>query len=182
MSVQNRPCFHNEQAAFDLVESIIWPKGPVCPHCGGYEKITAIKPNPEKRIRYGLKKCGQCKGQFTVRMGTIFEESKLPLTKWLQAIFLMTASKKGVSSHQLHRTLEITYKTAWFLSHRIREAMRTGELAPFGSDGGVVEVDETFIGVRKGAPSKQGVGHKMKVLSLLERNAGAKRSLVLDNM
>ena len=182
MSVLARPYFHDEQAAFDLVEATIWPQGPVCPKCGGFERITAIKPNPEKRVRFGLKKCGQCKSQFTVRMGTIFEESKLPLTKWLQAIFLMTASKKGVSSHQLHRTLEVTYKTAWFLSHRIREAMRSGELAPFGSDGGVVEVDETFIGIRKGVTPKQGIGHKMKVLSLLERNTGAKRSIVLDDM
>lgn len=181
MSVLNRPYFHNEQAAFDLVESIIWPKGPVCPHCGGFEKVTAIKPNPEKRIRYGLKKCGQCKGQFTVRMGTIFEESKLPLTKWLQAIFLMTASKKGVSSHQLHRTLEVTYKTAWFLSHRIREAMRTGELAPFGQGGGIVESDETFIGVEPGEPkAKAGGNHKMKVLTLVDRTTGRAKSTVLD--
>ena len=138
MSVLSRPYFHNEQAAFDFVEGIIWANGPVCPHCGGFEKITVIKPNPEKRVRFGLKKCGQCKGQFTVRMGTIFEESKLPMTKWLQAIFLMTASKKGVSAHQLHRTLEVTYKTAWFMSHRIREAMRAGDLAPFGQGGGMV--------------------------------------------
>ena len=138
MSVLSRPYFHDEAAAFAFVEGIIWPQGPICPHCGGVERITAIKPNPEKRVRYGLKKCGQCKGQFTVRMGTIFEESKLPLTKWLQAIFLMCASKKGVSAHQLHRTLEVTYKTAWFLAHRIREAMRSGELAPFGSNGGAV--------------------------------------------
>lgn len=181
MSVLSRPYFHNEQAAFDFVESIIWARGPVCPHCGGFDKITVIKPNPEKRVRFGLKKCGQCKGQFTVRMGTIFEESKLPLTKWLQAIFLMTASKKGVSAHQLHRTLEVTYKTAWFLAHRIREAMRSGDLAPFGHGGGIVEVDETFIGVEPGEPKAKGGGsHKMKVLSLVDRSSGAKRSYVLD--
>lgn len=187
MSVLSRPYFHNEQAAFDFVEAIIWPRGPVCPHCGGYDRITAIKPNPEKRVRYGLKKCGQCKGQFTVRMGTIFEESKLPLTKWLQAIFLMTASKKGVSAHQLHRTLEVTYKTAWFLAHRIREAMRSGELDPFGRGGATVEVDETFIGrdpdvdasqYRKGA----GMHLKMKVVSLIERESGRARSFVVDNV
>lgn len=152
MSVLSRPYFHDEQAAFDFVEGIIWPNGPVCPHCGGVDRITAIKPNPQKRIRFGLKRCGQCKGQFTVRMGTIFEESKLPMTKWLQAIFLMTASKKGVSAHQLHRTLEVQYKTAWFLAHRIREAKRSGELAPFGGEGGAVEVDETFIGHEPGKP------------------------------
>jgi len=182
MSALSKPYFHNESAAFAFVEGILWPQGPTCPKCGAVDRISAITPNPEKRVRYGLKKCGHCKGQFTVRMGTIFEESKLPMTKWLQAIFLMCSSKKGVSSHQLHRTLEVTYKTAWFLSHRIREAMRSGELDPFGSDGGIVEADETFIGHRKGAPVRQGIGHKMKVLSLLERNTGAKRSVVIENM
>ena len=111
-------------------------------------RISAIKPNAEKRVRMGLKKCGDCKKQFTVRIGTIFEETKLPMTKWLQAIFLMCASKKGVSAHQLHRTLEVTYKTAWFLAHRIREAMRSGELAPFGQGGGAVEVDARRLSAR----------------------------------
>lgn len=181
MSVLSRPYFYNEQAAFDLVENTLWPNGPVCHHCGGFDQIKVIKPNPEKRVRYGLKKCGQCKGQFTVRMGTIFEESKLPLTKWLQAIFLMTASKKGVSAHQLHRTLEVTYKTAWFLAHRIREAMRTGDLAPFGHGGGMVEADETFIGVEPGEPkAKAGGNHKMKVLTLVDRTTGRAKSTVLD--
>jgi transposase-like protein len=182
MSVLSRPYFHDEQAAFTFVEAIIWPQGPVCPHCGGFERITAITPNPAKRIRFGLKRCGQCKGQFTVRMGTIFEESKLPMTKWLQAIFLMTASKKGVSAHQLHRTLEITYKTAWFLAHRIREAMRTGELAPFGSNGGAVEVDETYIGREPGKPVKRAFHHKIKVLTLVDRETGRARSMVVDNI
>jgi len=179
MSVLSRPYFHNEQAAFDFVEAIIWPQGPVCPHCGGFERITAIKPNPEKRVRMGLKRCGQCKGQFTVHMGTIFEESKLPMTKWLQAILLMTASKKGVSAHQLHRTLEVQYKAAWFLAHRIRETMRTGELAPFGSGGGMVEVDETYIGVEPGEPISKGGNRKMKVLSLVDCSTGQAKSFVL---
>lgn len=182
MSVLSRPYFHDEAEAFKFVEAIIWPNGPVCPHCGGFERITAITPNPAKRIRFGLKRCGQCKGQFTVRMGTIFEESKLPMTKWLQAIFLMTASKKGVSAHQLHRTLEITYKSAWFLAHRIREAMRSGELAPFGSTGGAVEVDETYIGREPGKPVKRAFHHKIKVLTLVDRESGQARSLVVDNI
>lgn len=187
MSVLSRPYFHDEQAAFDLVEGIIWPTGSVCPHCGGFDRITAIKPNPEKRVRYGLKKCGQCKGQFTVRMGTIFEESKLPMTKWLQAIFLMSSSKKGVSAHQLHRTLETTYKTAWFLAHRIREAMRSGELdIPFGSGGGAVEVDETYIGQNPDNPPKDGKaarsGNKNRVLTLVDRASGRARSMVVDRM
>jgi transposase-like protein len=182
MSVLSKPYFHDEAAAFAFVESLLWADGPHCFHCGALDRITAVKANPEKRIRNGLYRCGHCKGQFTVRMGTIFEESKLPMTKWLQAIYLMCSSKKGVSSLQLSRTLEITYKSAWFLTHRIREAMRSGDLGPFGSDGGFVEVDETFIGHKKGATVKQGIGHKMKVLSLIERNTGAKRSIVLDNM
>ncbi len=136
MSVLSQAQFHDEPAAFAYVEAILWPAGPVCPHCGGFDRISAIKPNPEKKVRAGLKFCGQCRKQFTVRVGTIFEDSHLPMTKWLQAIFLMCSSKKGVSSHQLMRTLETTYKTAWFLSHRIREAMRCGDLAPFGSNGG----------------------------------------------
>jgi len=182
MSVLSRPYFHNETEAFAFVEAIIWPTGPVCPHCGGFERITAIKPNPEKRVRMGLKRCGQCKGQFTVRMGTIFEESKLPMTKWLQAILLMTASKKGVSAHQLHRTLEVQYKTAWFLAHRIREAMRSGELAPFGGGGGIVLADETYIGIDPEEPVRRGWGHKIKVLSLLDRDTGRTRSMVVDNV
>jgi transposase-like protein len=180
MSVLSRPYFHDETEAFAFVEAIVWPQGPVCPHCGGFERITTVAANPAKRVRHGLKRCGQCKGQFTVRMGTIFEESKLPMTKWLQAIFLMTAAKKGVSAHQLHRTLEVTYKTAWFLAHRIREAMRCGDLAPFGAGGGMVEVDETYIGVEPGEPIGPGGNHKMKVLSLVDRSTGRAKSVVLD--
>ena len=156
--------------------------GPVCSHCDGFDRITAITPNPEKRIRFGLKRCGQCKGQFTVRMGTIFEESKLPMTKWLQAIFLMCSSKKGVSAHQLHRTLEVTYKTAWFLAHRIRAAMVSGDLSPFGMGGTTVEVDETFISNDPDAPApKPGKGRTvkqmMKVVSLVERETGRANSV-----
>src|SRR4029077_11364713 len=120
-----------------------------------------------KRVRYGLKTCGDCKKQFTVRMGTIFEESKLPLHIWLQAMHLMVSSKKGVSSHQLHRTLEITYKSAWFLSHRIREAMRDGELAPLGGGGGVVEFDETFIGQDPDVPPKRLAWRSMNAVMTL---------------
>jgi len=181
MSILSAPHFHDEAAAFERVEKVIWPQGPVCHHCGCMGRISAIAPNPEKRVRYGLKRCGDCKQQFTVRMGTIFEESKLPLHIWLQATHLMCSSKKGVSAHQLHRTLEITYKSAWFLAHRIREAMRSGNLAPFGTDGGIVEVDETFIGVEPGEPkAKAGGNHKMKVLALVDRTTGEKRSYVLD--
>lgn len=182
MSVLSKPYFHGEEAAFRFVEGLIWSNGPVCPKCGGVDRISAIKANPEKRVRYGLKKCGQCKSQFTVRMGTIFEESKLPLHQWLQAIYLMCSSKKGISAKQLERTLEVTYKTAWFLAHRIREAMRSGELAPFGQNGRAVEVDETYIGREPGKPVKRAFHHKMKVLSLVDRSTGQVRSVVVDNI
>lgn len=183
MSVLSRPYFHNEEAAFAHLESIVWPDGKVCPHCGGVDRITKVKANPEKRIRIGLWRCGDCKRQFTVKVGTVFEHARLPLHKALQAVYLMTSSKKGVSSHQLHRLLEVTYKTAWFLAHRIREAMRSGDLAPFGSGGGIVEVDETFIGREPGAdPSRGGYYHKMKVLALVDRTTGRSRAMVIDGI
>lgn len=180
MSVLNQPYFHDEAAAFAKLESVIWPNGPVCPHCQNSERIYALngvrskpsKANPEGIVRHGLKKCGKCRKQFTVRVGTVFESSHIPLHKWFQAVHLLCSSKKGMSSHQLHRVLEITYEAAWFMSHRIREAMRTGDLAvPMGGNGssGVVEADETFIGRKKGMPVKRGAGHKHAVLSLVER-------------
>src|SRR5665213_2413482 len=190
MSVLSQPQFHDEAAAFAWVEAALWPQGPVCPHCGAFERISVLanvhgsksKKNPNGAIRHGLKFCGQCRKQFTVRIGTIFEESHLPMTKWLQAIFLLCSSKKGSSSHQLMRTLETTYKTAWFLSHRIREAMRSGDLGPFGMGGATVEVDETFIGVEPGEEVKRGPHSKMKVLSLVERETGRARSMVFDHL
>ncbi len=154
MSILSKPFFHNEAAAFNHVEKTLWPEGPVCPHCGGVERIYPLKgvrtkpskKNPEGVERHGLKKCGQCRKQFTVRIGTIFEESHLPLHLWLQAIHLMVSSKKGISAHQLHRILEVQYKTAWFLAHRIREAMSSGELSPMGGEGKYVEADTTYVG------------------------------------
>ena len=141
MSVLNKPYMHDEAAAFAHVESIIWPKGPLCPHCGVMDRayrLTGVrsKPsakNPEGVERHGLWKCRECRRQFTVRKGTIFEDSHIPMHKWLQAIHLMVSSKKGISSHQLHRVLEITHKSAWFMSHRIREAMRSDSTVDFGA-------------------------------------------------
>src|SRR5690606_15233824 len=122
-----------------------------------------------------------CRKQFTVRMGTIFEESHLPLHKWLQAIHLMCSSKKGISAHQLHRVLECTYKTAWFLAHRIREAMRSDDFTPLGGNGKTVEADETYIGRLAGVPmARAGYGHKNTVLTLVERG-GAARSFHIDS-
>ena len=182
MSVLSRPYFHDEAKAFEYVESIIWADGQACPHCGGLDRLTKVKANPAKRIRVGLWRCGDCKKQFTVKIGTVFEHMRIPLNKALQALYMMTTSKKGVSAHQLHRTLEITYKTAWFLAHRIREAMASGDLTAFGSGGGIVEADETFIGRIKGAPKKRAFHHKMKVLALIDRNTGKARTMVVDDV
>jgi transposase-like protein len=178
MSVLSAPHFHNEKAAYAYVEARVWPEGPVCPHCGCFGRIYELKG---ASTRIGVRKCGDCRKPFTVKVGTIFEASHVPLRYWLQAMFLMASSKKGISSNQLHRTLGVTLKTAWFMSHRIREAMRDGALAPFGHGGGVVEADETFIGRDFAEPvAKRGGNHKLKVLSLVDRDSGAKRSFVLD--
>jgi hypothetical protein len=133
-----------------------------------------------KSTRKGLYKCYQCRKPFTVRMGTIFESSKVPLHIWLQAMYLVAGSKKGISSNQLARTLGLTVKTAWFLSHRIREAMREGGLAPFGQEGGAVEVDETYIGRKKGMPIRGAYHHKMAVLGLVDRDSGRCRLFHVD--
>ncbi|GJE70172.1 IS1595 family transposase [Methylorubrum podarium] len=188
MSVLSQPQFHCEEAAFDWLEKTLWPQGPVCPHCGGMGRIGKIKANKEARVRMGLHKCGDCKKQFTVKVGTVFEHARMPLHKMLQAVHLMCSSKKGISAHQLHRVLEVQYKTAWFLAHRIREAMREGALAPFGGvdgmpgAGGIVEADETFIGREPGKPKKRAFHHKMKVVSLVDRDSGKVRSVVVDDL
>lgn len=170
--VLSSPHFHNEDEAFAYVEARVWPEGPVCPHCGGVERISKMQG---QSTRKGLYKCYQCRKPFTVRMGTIFESSKVPLQVWLMAIQLIAGSKKGISSHQLARTLGLTVKTAWFLSMRIREAMREGDLSPFGAGGGAVEVDETYIGRKKGKPIRGAYHHKMAVLGLVDRESGRAR-------
>ena len=131
MSVLSKPYFHDETAAYAFLEGVIWPEGPTCPHCGNADsaKIGTLKGSA---TRQGVKKCYACRKQFTVKVGTVYESSHVPLHKWLQATFLLTSSKKGFSAHQLHRVLEVTYKTAWFMAHRIREAMRNGQLPPLG--------------------------------------------------
>ena len=165
MSVLDQSHFHDEEAAFAKLESVLWPNGPVCPHCGSDERVYSLngvrskpsKKNPEGVVRHGLKKCGKCRKQFTVTVGTVFERSHIPLHLWMQAVHLLCSSKKGISSHQLHRVLEIKYESAWFMSHRLREAMRSGELAPMGGAGGsgIVEADETFIGRKQGVPKRR---------------------------
>jgi transposase-like protein len=138
------PIFNDETAAREWLEARVWPKGPMCPHCGASEDdVTKLEG---KAHRPGLYQCTECREQFTVTVKTVFERSKIPLTKWLAALFLMTASKKGVSAHQVHRMLGISYKSTWFMMHRLREAMRTGGLEPLGGAGKVVEADETYFG------------------------------------
>jgi transposase-like protein len=175
MSILTQSHFHNEAAAVAHLEAIIWPEGPVCPHCGGLDRITPVTGG-----RIGLRRCGDCKKQFTVKVGTVFEDSKVPLHKWFQAAHLLASSKKGISSHQLHRTLGVTYKTAWFMSHRLREAMRDTGTDPIGGPGKMVEADETFFVNKKGYSKKSGAGHKMVVVSLVERDGGPIKSVIID--
>lgn len=183
-SILSQPCFHNEEVAYTYVESRVWPHGPVCPKCGVIGRAGKLGGTS---TRIGTYKCYDCRKPFTVKVGTIFESSHIALRLWLQAIFLIASSKKGISSNQLHRTLGITLKSAWFMSHRIREAMRSDGLEMFGRQGGTVEVDETFIGHDKakkpvGVKKGRGYEHKNKVLSLVDRNTGQARSIVVDNL
>lgn len=182
MSVLSDAHFHDEAAAYKFVEARIWPNGPVCPHCGGVERISKMEG---KSTRIGTYKCYQCRKPFTVKIGTIFEASHVKLNHWLQAIFLIASSKKGISSNQLHRTLGVTLKTAWFLSHRIREAMRDTSLEPLGGNGLIVEADETYWGkkanpqpskYRRGRPyTKQGkAAEKRAIVGLVERGGAVR--------
>src|SRR5665647_3290613 len=178
MSMLSKKYFQNEKAAFEHLEATLWNNGVICPHCGSVDSAHRLQGVKGKngKVRNGLWKCyaKECRKQFTARVGTVFESSHIPLHKMLQAVYLMTSSKKGISSHQLHRTLEITYKSAWFLAHRIREAMRDGTLAPMGGAGGIVEVDETYIGKQAGHAEGKGAAHKNIVLTLVERGGRAR--------
>src|ERR1700674_1776194 len=180
-SILSRKHFHDEPAAFAYLEATLWPSGPTCPHCGNAD-ATRITKLGGKAHRLGVLKCNECRKQFTVKVGTVFEHGRLPLHKMLQATYLLCCSKKGCSSHQLHRILQVTYKTAWFLSHRIREAMRDGTLAPMGGPGGIVEADETYIGRLEGQEvnPKGGAAHKNMVLTLVQRG-GSARSFHIEN-
>ena len=188
-SVLSAPHFHDEAAAFKYLEKRVWPEGPVCPHCGGMDRISKMEG---KSTPMGSYKCYQCRSKFTVKVGTVFESSHVKLNIWLQAVALLTSSKKGISANQLHRILGVTLKTAWFMGHRIREAMRTGDLTPMGGNG-IVEMDETYYGPtahdhvspsRKGRPyTKKGKGgprNKRAIISLVERG-GVVRSFHVEN-
>jgi transposase-like protein len=189
MSKLSKTAFQSEPAAFEYLEATLWPDGAVCPHCGSIGKATKLQTtgeavNGKRQARLGLWKCNEkeCRKQFTVKVGTVFEHGRIPLHKMLQAVYLLCCSKKGISSHQLHRVLGITYKAAWFLSHRIREAMRDGKLSPMGGSGGIVEADETYIGRLEGQEinPKGGAAHKNMVLTLVERG-GAARSFHIES-
>jgi transposase-like protein len=177
-NLQN-PIFTDNDKAREWLERRVWTTGRVCPHCG---RISYSTPLKGEKHRPGLYQCNdpKCREQFTVTVGTVFERSKIPLSKWLAALFLMVSSKKGISAHQAHRMLGISYKSTWFMMHRLREAMRQGDLAPMGGSGSIVEIDETFIGRKPGVEARPGwVHHKHAVLTLVERN-GAARSFHID--
>jgi transposase-like protein len=165
------PIFQDADLAREFLEGVRWPNGPVCPHCGVMEGAHKLEG---RASRPGLYQCNACHGQFTVTVGTVFERSKIALNKWLLATCLMSSSKKGMSAHQLHRMMGVTYKTAWFMAHRIREAMRNGSLAPMGGSGKIVEADETYIGRKKGTKKYRGYEHKRAVLTLVERDGSAR--------
>lgn len=177
MTDLQKAIYRNNDKAREHLESIRWPNGPICPHCGSIDNAALLKG---KSTRAGVWKCRGCSKPFSVTVGTVFERSHIPLSKWLLAVHLMSASKKGMSAHQLHRMLGVTYKTAWFMAHRIREAMKPTNNPPLGGDGKTVEADETYIG-NKGAKHRSGFGHKHKIVSLVERN-GEARSFHVDQV
>ncbi len=174
--------FKTEDAARKYLEANRWPGGPVCPFCGQFETVLPLPPKGS--LGQGWFHCRECRDKFTVRVGTLYERSHVPLHKWLYATHLLCSSKKGISSHQLSRMLGVTYKTAWFMSHRIREGMAPAKNAgPIGGEGKTVEADEMFIGNKPGVkkhPGSGGYAHKMAILSLVERG-GAVRSFPLDS-
>jgi transposase-like protein len=179
------PIFTDENKARDALEAVRWPNGPICPHCGAVDRLAKVEG---QKHRPGLYYCNHCKATFTATIGTVFERSKVPLTKWWLASHLMGSSKKGVSAHQLHRMLGVTYKTAWFMAHRLREAMAELDPPPLGGKDKVVEADETFIGKAaevfingRGWVQMRGTTTKRKVVSLVERG-GRARSFHVENL
>lgn len=174
----NNPIFQDAEKAREHLEALRWSKHRYCPHCGESEQTS---PTASKNHKPGMYYCKSCEKTFTVTVGTLFERSHIPLNKWILAFHLMASSKKGISAHQLHRMLGITYKSAWFMAHRIREAMKPNGGGLLGSGGKTVEADETFYGNKKGAKIKQGKGHKHAVFALVERG-GSVRSFHVPNI
>lgn len=184
MAALDNPIFTDADKARQHLEAMRWPNGPVCPHCGNCDP-DAIRALKGKAHRPGVYQCNECREQFTVTVGTVFERSKIPLNKWLLATHLMTSSKKGVSAHQMHRMLGLTYKSAWFMCHRIREAMRDdAPSGPLGGSGQIVEADETYFGDKETITTrtkrgKSGHASKRSVLGLVERG-GMVRTFHVD--
>lgn len=182
-STASNAIFHDETAARAYLEGQRWPSGVICPFCG---VIGEAKPLPAQgALGPGWWHCGDCRKKFTVRVGTLYERSHIPLHKWLYATHLLCSSKKGISSNQLSRMLGVTYKSAWFMSHRIREGMKpTGpDAGPLGGHGKIVEADETYIGKADGKrkrPKKGGFAHKMKIVSLVERDGKIRSKRIKD--
>jgi len=171
------PRFQNADAAREYLERLHWPHGSVCPHCGSGDNQTRLEGG---KHRPGVVQCNECRKQYTVTVGTVFERSKVPLNKWLLATHLMCASKKGISAHQLHRMLGVTYKTAWFMAHRIREAMKTDN-GPMGGPGHDIEADETYYGKDKTKPQSRMAIHNMnRIVSLVDRKTGRSTSIVFN--
>jgi transposase-like protein len=176
------PAFTNEDKAREFLEASRWPDGPVCPFCGQKDMVSALKGNS---MGPGWYHCNECREKFTVRVGTLYERSHIPLHKWLLATHLVVSSKKGISAHQLHRMLGITYKSAWFMCHRIREAMKPEKVGPLGGEGKTVEADETFIGGNRRhgeASRKRGRGTKKAVVMALVERDGKSYSFHVDNV
>jgi transposase-like protein len=170
-SVLNALHFQDETAAYAKLESLVWPNGPVCPHCGSADRMKLMGGNA---TRPSLYKCYACRKQSRVTVGTVFESSHIKLHIWLQAAYLMCSSEKGISSNQLARVLGLTVKSAWFMSHRLREAMAAGTLPPTGGEGFTVEIDETFIGKKEGEPVRRGYAHKHAAMTLVQRGGSAR--------
>ena len=175
-SVIDAKAFHDEAAAYAWVEARVWPEGPICPHCGGTDRISKMGG---KSTRIGTYKCYQCRKPFTVKVGTVFESSHVPLRHWLQAMFLLCSSKKGISANQLARTLGVTLKTGWFIGHRIREAMKDVGVEPLGGAGEIVEADETYFGDRHVVTKRTKRGKsthssKRSIVALVQRGGRAR--------
>lgn len=173
------PIFTDADKAREHLEALNWPEGPVCPHCGEARRVHRLQG---KSHRAGLVQCNACLKNFTVTVGTVFERSKIPLNKWLLATFLLSSSKKGMSAHQLHRMMGVTYKTAWFMCHRIREAMKGGGGdSPLGGPNAVVEADETYVGGKARNRATRAPARKKAVVALVERD-GHVRSFHVANV
>ena len=177
MTDLTNPIYSDADKARQHLEALHWPHGPVCPRCGTLDRITKLAG---KSTRPGVYKCNECAKPFTVTVGTIFEDSKIPLNKWLLAFRLLNSAKKGFSAHELHRDLGITYKSAWFMAHRIREAM-AGDDSPLGGPETVVEADETYVGGKARNRATRKPAPKKAVVALVERD-GMARSFHVANV